>query len=142
PCSTLVPYTTLFRSLRRLRALPHQRRPGASGRGVRDEGDHRRRHHRDHRRQAGGARAAGPAELLRPAHQCAGPGPLPRRARGGGRPRSGGDLMIETLQEWAQNPLFHRWEGGLWQNTVTTLYMTGVTMALTVLLGLPLGIAL
>src|SRR5690625_7701400 len=50
--------------------------------------------------------------------------------------------MIETLQEWAQNPLFHRWEGGLWQNTVTTLYMTGVTMALTVLLGLPLGIAL
>ena len=50
--------------------------------------------------------------------------------------------MIETLQEWAQNPLFHRWEGGLWQNTVTTLYMTGVTMGLTVLLGLPLGIAL
>jgi len=50
--------------------------------------------------------------------------------------------MIETLQEWAQNPLFHRWEGGLWQNTVTTLYMTGVTMGLTVLLGLPLGVAL
>lgn len=50
--------------------------------------------------------------------------------------------MIETLQEWAQNPLFHRWEGGLWQNTVTTLYMTGLTMALTVLLGLPLGVAL
>src|SRR5690625_6727404 len=49
---------------------------------------------------------------------------LPRRARGGGRPRPGGDLMIETLQEWAQIPLFHRWEGGLWQNTVTTLYMT------------------
>ncbi|WP_193105020.1 methionine ABC transporter permease [Brachybacterium sp. FME24] len=50
--------------------------------------------------------------------------------------------MIELLQEWAQNPLFTRWDDGLWQNTLVTLYMTAVTMALTVLLGLPLGIAL
>ncbi len=50
--------------------------------------------------------------------------------------------MIETLQEWAQNPLFHRWDGGIWQATLVTLYMTSVTMVLTVLLGLPLGVAL
>ncbi|GAA1320072.1 MAG: methionine ABC transporter permease [Brachybacterium tyrofermentans] len=50
--------------------------------------------------------------------------------------------MMDTLQEWLQNPLFHRWEDGLWQNTLITLYMTAVTMALTVVLGLPLGVAL
>jgi D-methionine transport system permease protein len=50
--------------------------------------------------------------------------------------------MIETLQEWAQNPLFHRWDGGIWQATLVTLYMTSVTMVLTVLIGLPLGVAL
>ncbi|MBB5832654.1 methionine ABC transporter permease [Brachybacterium aquaticum] len=50
--------------------------------------------------------------------------------------------MIETLQEWLSNPLFHRWDGGVWQGTVVTLYMTAVTMLLTVLLGLPLGVAL
>lgn len=50
--------------------------------------------------------------------------------------------MIETLQEWLQNPLLHRWEGGIWQATLVTLYMTAVTMVLTVLLGLPLGVAL
>ena len=50
--------------------------------------------------------------------------------------------MIAILMDWLENPLFHRWDGGLWQNTLTTLYMTAVTMVLTVLLGLPLGVAL
>ncbi|GAA4529286.1 ABC transporter permease [Brachybacterium paraconglomeratum] len=50
--------------------------------------------------------------------------------------------MIEILQEWLSNPLLTRWEGGPWQATLVTLYMTVVTMLLTVLLGLPLGIAL
>jgi D-methionine transport system permease protein len=50
--------------------------------------------------------------------------------------------MIETLQEWLSNPLLTRWEGGPWQATLVTLYMTAVTMVLTVLLGLPLGVAL
>ena len=50
--------------------------------------------------------------------------------------------MIETVQEWLQNPLLTRWEGGPWQATVVTIYMTAVTMVLTVLLGLPLGVAL
>lgn len=50
--------------------------------------------------------------------------------------------LIETLQEWAQNPLFLRWEDSLWSNTLVTIYMTAVTMALTVLFGLPLGVAL
>ncbi|NMA77469.1 MAG: ABC transporter permease [Actinomycetales bacterium] len=35
-----------------------------------------------------------------------------------------------------------RWDGGPWEATLVTLYMTVVTMGLTVLLGLPLGIAL
>lgn len=50
--------------------------------------------------------------------------------------------MIETLQEWLANPLLARWEGGPWEATLVTLYMTVVTMVLTVLLGLPLGVAL
>ena len=50
--------------------------------------------------------------------------------------------MIDTLQEWLQNPLLTRWDGGPWQATLVTLYMTAVTMLLTVLLGLPLGVAL
>ena len=28
--------------------------------------------------------------------------------------------MIETVQEWLQNPLLARWEGGPWQATVVT----------------------
>ncbi|MGO1258758.1 MAG: ABC transporter permease, partial [Brachybacterium sp.] len=50
--------------------------------------------------------------------------------------------MIEILQEWLSNPLLTRWDGGPWEATLVTLYMTVVTMLLTVLLGLPLGIAL
>lgn len=50
--------------------------------------------------------------------------------------------MIAILQEWLSNPLLTRWEGGPWEATLVTLYMTVVTMLLTVLLGLPLGIAL
>lgn len=50
--------------------------------------------------------------------------------------------MIETFQEWLSNPLLVRWEGGPWQATLVTLYMTAVTMALTVVIGLPLGVAL
>ena len=50
--------------------------------------------------------------------------------------------MIEILQEWASNPLLTRWDGGPWEATLVTLYMTVVTMGLTVLLGLSLGIAL
>ena len=50
--------------------------------------------------------------------------------------------MIELLQEWLSNPLLTRWDGGPWEATVVTLYMTAVTMGLTVLIGLPLGIAL
>ncbi|MFC7376096.1 methionine ABC transporter permease [Brachybacterium sp. GCM10030267] len=50
--------------------------------------------------------------------------------------------MIETLQQWAQNPILWQWEDGLWQAVGVTLYMTVCTMILTVVLGLPLGIAL
>lgn len=50
--------------------------------------------------------------------------------------------MIETLQEWLSNPAFTRWKGGLWEATWLTLYMTGGTMLLTVLLGTPLGVLL
>lgn len=50
--------------------------------------------------------------------------------------------MIGTLQEWLSNPLLVRWEGGPWEATLVTLYMTVVTMVLTVVLGLPLGVAL
>ncbi|MEE1619547.1 methionine ABC transporter permease [Brachybacterium sp. J153] len=50
--------------------------------------------------------------------------------------------MIDTLQEWLSNPLLVRWDGGPWQATLVTLYMTAVTMVATVLIGLPLGVAL
>jgi D-methionine transport system permease protein len=50
--------------------------------------------------------------------------------------------MSELLQEWLANPLLTRWEGGPWEATLVTLYMTVVTMVLTLLLGLPLGVAL
>ncbi|GAA1323859.1 MULTISPECIES: methionine ABC transporter permease [Brachybacterium] len=52
--------------------------------------------------------------------------------------------MIETLQEWAQNRAFTEWTGtgSLWWSILVTLYMTAGTMVLTVLLGLPLGVAL
>src|SRR5699024_11883922 len=79
---------------------------------------------------------------FRTAYLPGGPDFLPHRARGGRRGRHGGDRMIATLQEWLSNPLLVRWEGGPWEATLVTLYMTAVTMALTVLLGLPLGVAL
>ncbi|MDO5662834.1 MAG: methionine ABC transporter permease [Brachybacterium sp.] len=50
--------------------------------------------------------------------------------------------MIETIQEWAQNPILWRWRDGLWEALWLTVYMTVGTMLFTVLLGLPLGIAL
>src|SRR5690625_3762170 len=50
--------------------------------------------------------------------------------------------MNEALQEWISNPIFTGWEDSIWSNTLVTLYMTAGTMALTVVLGLPLGIAL
>ncbi|MGY5765763.1 methionine ABC transporter permease [Brachybacterium sp. DNPG3] len=52
--------------------------------------------------------------------------------------------MIETLQEWLQNRAFTTWtgNGSLWWSVLVTLYMTAGTMLFTVVLGLPLGIAL
>lgn len=50
--------------------------------------------------------------------------------------------MIETLDQWLQNPILWRWQDGLWQAVFVTLYMTAGTMLMTVVLGLPLGIAL
>src|SRR5699024_6570716 len=82
------------------------------------------------------------AQPLRPDHLPGGHDLLPHRARGGRRRRHGGDRMIETLQEWLSNPLLARWEGGPWEATLVTLYMTVVTMVLPVLLGLPLVLAL
>lgn len=52
--------------------------------------------------------------------------------------------MIETLQEWLTNRAFTTFEGtgSLWWSLLVTLYMTVGTMLFTVVLGLPLGIAL
>lgn len=46
------------------------------------------------------------------------------------------------MNEWLSNPAFTQWEDGVWQATVVTLVMTAATMALTALLGIPLGVLL
>lgn len=52
--------------------------------------------------------------------------------------------MIAILEEWLQNRAFTEWTGtgSLWWSILVTLYMTAGTMLLTVVLGLPLGVAL
>lgn len=52
------------------------------------------------------------------------------------------DTFLDLLREWSQNRAFTEWRGGLWQSTLLTLYMSGVTMVITVLVGTPLGVAL
>ena len=50
--------------------------------------------------------------------------------------------LLELLEKWASNPVFYRWNDGIAENTLLTLYMTFATLALTIVFGLPLGIFL
>lgn len=52
------------------------------------------------------------------------------------------DALIDWLREAAQNRAFTQWSGGIGESTVQTLYMSVITMLITVALGTPLGILL
>lgn len=50
------------------------------------------------------------------------------------------DTLIDWLRDAAQNRAFTQWRGGIWQSTLVTLYMSLITMLITVAVGTPLGI--